>query len=385
MKDSSKPLNEEERPDDGEAALQAILERLEAHREANWWMGEGPGYKQVLMRNIQEVNRLQEEAEAEIGKLVSGVPDADAIRTEAIKAKADIAFEMLLQVRNKLSVAYEEVKQFSVGDISFQKHFDNVDEFKASIKAYKNECGLREDEEVSEQGFLDFVLENKGLDPDQGIDSRNPNLERLSTGLSIWREDRDELNTEALDENQKEEGEKDEEVQADTNFGLPSQAQVVQSEEVNNDTETDQATDVAPEPSDRIDLEQSEKLLVRVEVYVRKEAGKDIDKDKRFIAKTLSEAFASPPDGVEKKQALVELFNEGLLKRFGMRIWDGEDECLLKVHPGRSRRGVFQLSANKEGGGTKNKGIGVRPLFVGQKKSSYISDDKYLREMISVE
>ena len=74
---------------------------------------EGPGFKQVLMQNIQEVNRLQEEAEQAIIDLKLN-PGQDPTKAFNAKAKADIAFEMLLQVRNKLMDAYEEVKQIRV-------------------------------------------------------------------------------------------------------------------------------------------------------------------------------------------------------------------------------------------------------------------------------
>lgn len=74
---------------------------------------EGPAFKQVLMENIQEVNRLQEEAETAISDLATGARNDPATVFNA-KAKADVAFEMLLQVRNKLMDAYEEVKQIRV-------------------------------------------------------------------------------------------------------------------------------------------------------------------------------------------------------------------------------------------------------------------------------
>lgn len=74
---------------------------------------EGPGFKQVLMQNLQEVNRLQQEAEKAIIDLETGI-NKDPAMANMAKAKADIAFEMLLQVRNKLMDAYEEVKQIRV-------------------------------------------------------------------------------------------------------------------------------------------------------------------------------------------------------------------------------------------------------------------------------
>lgn len=74
---------------------------------------QGPGFRQVLMDNLQEVNRLQQEAETAIADLASGAT-TDESKVNIAKAKADIAFEMLLQVRNKLMDAYEEVKQIRV-------------------------------------------------------------------------------------------------------------------------------------------------------------------------------------------------------------------------------------------------------------------------------
>lgn len=80
---------------------------------------EGPGaepsasFKDVLMKHIDQVNRLQQDAELAIEDLASGKrDDMDAVLMA--KQKADIAFQMLLQVRNKMMDAYEEVKQIRV-------------------------------------------------------------------------------------------------------------------------------------------------------------------------------------------------------------------------------------------------------------------------------
>ena len=70
-------------------------------------------FKDVLMKNIEQVNRLQQDAEVAIEDLTTGKrDDVDAVLMA--KQKADIAFQMLLQVRNKVMDAYEEVKQIRV-------------------------------------------------------------------------------------------------------------------------------------------------------------------------------------------------------------------------------------------------------------------------------
>ena len=73
----------------------------------------GGSFKDVLMKNIEQVSQLQQDAEMAIEDLVAGRrDDMDAVLIA--KQKADIAFQTLLQVRNKLMDAYEEVKQIRV-------------------------------------------------------------------------------------------------------------------------------------------------------------------------------------------------------------------------------------------------------------------------------
>ncbi|MEX0655189.1 MAG: flagellar hook-basal body complex protein FliE [Phycisphaeraceae bacterium] len=72
-----------------------------------------PEFKDVMMKHIEQVNRLQQDAETAIEDLVAGKrDDMDAVLMA--KQKADVAFQMLLQVRNKMMDAYEEVKQIRV-------------------------------------------------------------------------------------------------------------------------------------------------------------------------------------------------------------------------------------------------------------------------------
>ena len=72
-----------------------------------------PSFKDVLMQNIEQVNRLQQDAEIAIEDLIAGRRD-DADSVMIAKQKADIAFQMLMQVRNKLVDAYDEIRQMRV-------------------------------------------------------------------------------------------------------------------------------------------------------------------------------------------------------------------------------------------------------------------------------
>lgn len=72
-----------------------------------------PGFQDLLMENLKQVNELQQDATTAIEDLQTGKRD-DLETVLAATAKADNAFRMLLQVRNKVLDAYEEIKQIRV-------------------------------------------------------------------------------------------------------------------------------------------------------------------------------------------------------------------------------------------------------------------------------
>ena len=83
-------------------------------RRADGTVGAGgPSFKDALMKQLDQVNRLQQDAEIAIEDIVSGKRD-DMDNVLIAKQKADIAFQMLLQVRNQMQDAYEEIKQIRV-------------------------------------------------------------------------------------------------------------------------------------------------------------------------------------------------------------------------------------------------------------------------------
>jgi flagellar hook-basal body complex protein FliE len=76
--------------------------------------GEGQvSFKDVLMKNLNEVNQLQEDADQKLQDFVSGKTQNLG---EVISAsqKAGLAFNMLTQIRNKLQDAYDEVKNLRI-------------------------------------------------------------------------------------------------------------------------------------------------------------------------------------------------------------------------------------------------------------------------------
>ncbi|MEX0776180.1 MAG: flagellar hook-basal body complex protein FliE [Phycisphaeraceae bacterium] len=73
----------------------------------------GPSFKDVLMDHIEQVNHLQQDAQHAIEDLAAGRRD-DYSSVMMAKQKADLAFQMLVQVRNKMVAAYDEIKQMRV-------------------------------------------------------------------------------------------------------------------------------------------------------------------------------------------------------------------------------------------------------------------------------
>jgi flagellar hook-basal body complex protein FliE len=73
----------------------------------------GPAFKDVLMQQIQDVNKMQAEAERAVEDLGAGRRD-DMAQVLMAQQKADLAFQMLLQVRNKVMDAYQEIKDIRV-------------------------------------------------------------------------------------------------------------------------------------------------------------------------------------------------------------------------------------------------------------------------------
>lgn len=73
----------------------------------------GPSFSQLLGDSIQQVNAMQADAASAVEAMATG---GDVQPAEVLTAvqKADLAFRMVMQVRNKLMQAYEEVKQIRV-------------------------------------------------------------------------------------------------------------------------------------------------------------------------------------------------------------------------------------------------------------------------------
>ena len=73
----------------------------------------GPSVSQLLKESLNDVNKLQFEADKSVEDLVVG-KSKNIHETMIALNKADIAFRMTLQVRNKLVEAYQEIIRMQV-------------------------------------------------------------------------------------------------------------------------------------------------------------------------------------------------------------------------------------------------------------------------------
>ena len=72
-----------------------------------------PSFKDMLLDSVQQVNSMQMDANKAVENLMTG---GDANPAEVLTAvqKADLAFRMVMQVRNKIVAAYDEIKDLRI-------------------------------------------------------------------------------------------------------------------------------------------------------------------------------------------------------------------------------------------------------------------------------
>ncbi len=73
----------------------------------------GSSFKNMLVDSLKQVNSMQQDANQAVENLMTG---GDVNPAEVLTAvqKADLAFRMMMQVRNKLVAAYQEVKDVKI-------------------------------------------------------------------------------------------------------------------------------------------------------------------------------------------------------------------------------------------------------------------------------
>ncbi len=70
-------------------------------------------FKNLLVDSIKQVNTMQQDADHAVEDLFSG-GDVDPAQVLTAVQKADLAFRMMMQVRNKLTAAFQEIKGIQI-------------------------------------------------------------------------------------------------------------------------------------------------------------------------------------------------------------------------------------------------------------------------------
>lgn len=72
-----------------------------------------PSFKEFMLDAIDQVNAMQQDADQAVEQLLTG---GDVNPAEVLTAvqKADLSFRMMLQVRNKLMQAFQEIKEIRI-------------------------------------------------------------------------------------------------------------------------------------------------------------------------------------------------------------------------------------------------------------------------------
>ena len=73
----------------------------------------GANFKDMLMKSLNEVNNMQQDADTTLENYVTG-KTRNVGEVISASQKATMAFSMLVQIRNKLQDAYDEVKNLKV-------------------------------------------------------------------------------------------------------------------------------------------------------------------------------------------------------------------------------------------------------------------------------
>lgn len=70
-------------------------------------------FGELLQQSINQVSRLEREADASINDLATG-KQTDIHQTMIAVEKAEVSFELLMQIRNKVIAAYENIMRTQV-------------------------------------------------------------------------------------------------------------------------------------------------------------------------------------------------------------------------------------------------------------------------------
>ncbi len=71
----------------------------------------GGGFGDVFKAAVQQVDQLQTGADQQVSSVLSAKSNTDVGNVMASVEKADIAFQLMMQVRNKIVSAYQDIEK----------------------------------------------------------------------------------------------------------------------------------------------------------------------------------------------------------------------------------------------------------------------------------
>lgn len=92
---------------------QRLLDAGKAAQAGQVAGGQPSSFKNLMTDGVLQVNAMQQDATGQINELLTG-GDVNQAEVYTAVQKADMAFRMLVQVRNKLMSAYEELNNIRI-------------------------------------------------------------------------------------------------------------------------------------------------------------------------------------------------------------------------------------------------------------------------------
>jgi flagellar hook-basal body complex protein FliE len=72
-----------------------------------------PSFKEFMLHSLDQVNQMQQDADQAVEQLMTG-GDMNVAEVLTAVQKADLSFRMMMQMRNKLMQAYQEIKEIRI-------------------------------------------------------------------------------------------------------------------------------------------------------------------------------------------------------------------------------------------------------------------------------
>ena len=93
--------------------LQSILPKVGEPRQASVKDQQDASFSDYIKQSLDDVNNKMLQADQAIDDLVTG-KNQDIHNTMIAMQKAEISFEVVMQIRNKIVAAYDEIRKMSI-------------------------------------------------------------------------------------------------------------------------------------------------------------------------------------------------------------------------------------------------------------------------------